>query len=92
MVVNRGQTGFLYQAKLHGLHRQKTYAPGAPTRIRPADLRIRRPGRDTVNSITSNTWVCRTRQNGAFRAPKTHSIRTGPGLIVSPVFCMQSSL
>ncbi len=40
MVVNRGKTGFLYQAKLHGLHRQKTYVTGAPKRIRPADLLI----------------------------------------------------
>ncbi len=35
VVVYRGQTGFLYQAKLHGLHRQKTYAPGAPKRTFP---------------------------------------------------------
>ena len=40
MVVNRGQTGFFYQAKLHGLHRQKTYAPGAPKRIRASELLI----------------------------------------------------
>jgi len=40
VVVNRGKPGFLYQAKLHGLHRQKTYAPGAPKRIRTYDLLI----------------------------------------------------
>ena len=47
---------------------------GAPKRIRASDLRIRRPRRDTVNLITSKTWVYRTRQKVPFRGPKTHSI------------------
>ncbi len=59
MVVNRGQPGFLYQAKLHGLHRQKTYAPGAPKGIRVSDLRIgNRIHREDVSAqgVTSSRY------------------------------------
>ncbi len=34
------------------------------------DLLIRRPGRDTIDSITSSTWGCRTRQTCPVVPPK----------------------
>jgi hypothetical protein len=63
VVVNRGQTGFLYQEKLHGLHRQKNYDPGAPKRIRPTDLlfgnRIDREDWSTQGVTCSRYGWCR---------------------------------
>ncbi len=47
---------------------------GAPKRIRASDLRIRRPGRGTIDLISAKTWVCGMRQKVPFRAPRTKPI------------------
>ncbi len=48
---------------------------GAGERGRTSDLLITNPAPGRVESITSSSWVCRTRQNVTFRAPKTQPIQ-----------------
>ncbi len=51
-----------------------------PSPLSPG-LRIRRPGGDTIDSITLKTRVCRTRQNVTFRDRKTQPTRNRLQLI-----------
>ncbi len=76
--VNRGRPRFFHRGNSYGLHRgnclckvlagvESSRFAGAPKRIRTADHRMRRLRRNTVNSITSKTWVCGMRHNVTFR-------------------------
>ncbi len=72
--VNRGRPRFFHRGNAYGVHRGNclckvlaggptSWLGGAPKRIRIADLRIHRPERDTIDSISSNIWVCGMRHN-----------------------------